>query len=351
MVHGEGERTMGQPLHVLVIGGTRFIGLATVRQLLQRGCDVTLFHRGETGAERLPDVRRIHGDRRRLADFRNTLVAAAPDVVLDMIPLREADAIAVMDTFRGVAQRVVAVSSCDVYRAYGRLIGTEPGPPDPVPLTESSPLRKEWYPYRGKIEGMDEYDKIPVERTVLNDADLPGTVLRLPMVYGPRDRQRRFLRFVKRMADNRPAILFEEAEAQWRISYAYVEDVAHAIATAVTDRRAGGHIYNVAEPEAAPQIEWARRIAAVSGWTGDLVVLPPDRHLGNNIGGDDYRQDLVVDSSRIRAELGYREMVTQDEAIRRTVAWEHEHPPEEYDPGAFDYAAEDSIIAELKEKR
>ncbi|HUU44092.1 MAG TPA: NAD-dependent epimerase/dehydratase family protein [Acidobacteriota bacterium] len=337
---------MSASLRILVIGGTRFIGLATVRQLLERGCDVTLFHRGETGADLLPDIRRIHGDRGRLADYRAALVAVAPDIVLDMIPLSEADAIAVMDTFRGIARCVVAVSSCDVYRAYGRLIGTEPGEPDPVPISESSPLREKRYPYRGRIPGMDEYDKIPIEHRVLNDPDLPGTVLRLPMVYGPRDRQRRFLRFIKRMADNRPAILFEEQEARWRISFAHVEDVANAIATAIIDPRAAGNIYNVAEPEAAPQIEWARRIAAATGWSGKLVVLPPDRRLGT--GDDDFRQHLVIDSSRIRRELDYRETVTQDEAIRQTVAWEHENPPEKYDAGAFDYATEDRLLAEMK---
>ena len=34
---------------------------------------------------------------------------------------------AMVDVFRGVARRLVMVSSCDVYRAYGRLTGSEPG--------------------------------------------------------------------------------------------------------------------------------------------------------------------------------------------------------------------------------
>ena len=38
--------------------------------------------------------------------------------------------------------------------------------------------------------------------------------------------------------------------------------------------------------------------------------------------GIDTRQDLVVDSTRIRGELGYAEMAPRDEALRRTVAWE-----------------------------
>jgi hypothetical protein len=55
----------------------------------------------------------------------------------------------------------------------------------------------------------------------------------------------------------------------------------------------------------------------------------------------------VVDTTRIRAELGYMEVVPQEEALRRTVEWQRANPPEKYDPKEFDYATEDTILAEL----
>ncbi len=54
---------------VLVIGGTRFIGLHTVRALVEAGCEVALFHRGDTEPEGLPHVQHVHGDRRELLSF------------------------------------------------------------------------------------------------------------------------------------------------------------------------------------------------------------------------------------------------------------------------------------------
>ena len=66
-----------------------------------------------------------------------------------MIAFTAPDAEALMAAFRGLARRVVVVSSQDVYRAYGRLIGIEPGPPDPVPLDETSPLRSRLFPMPG----------------------------------------------------------------------------------------------------------------------------------------------------------------------------------------------------------
>jgi nucleoside-diphosphate-sugar epimerase len=172
---------------ILVIGGTGFIGLHLVRQLARMGHSVTVFHRGSTNPE-LP-AEHIFGDRRDLATFH-----PKADVVIDLILSSGSQAKALMEAYRGVAQRVVAASSMDVYRACGVLHGSEEGPIEPVPLTEESPLRTKVQTYPPpqvkrlqKIFGWldDAYDKIPVENAVLGDREFPGTVLRLPMVYGP----------------------------------------------------------------------------------------------------------------------------------------------------------------------
>ncbi len=76
---------------------------------------------------------------------------------------------------------------------------------------EDAPLRDRRYPYRGEVpratddpeRWLDDYDKILVEQAVMGELSLPGTVLRLPMVYGPGDLQHRLFPYVKRMADRR----------------------------------------------------------------------------------------------------------------------------------------------------
>jgi dTDP-D-glucose 4,6-dehydratase len=57
-------------------------------------------------------------------------------------------------------------------------------------------------------------------------------------------------------------------------------------------------------------------------------------------------QHWEADSTRIRQELGYRERVPVNDAIRRTIAWTREHPPAEFNPYKFDYAAEDAATSE-----
>lgn len=334
-------------MRVLIIGGTSFIGPWVVRGLVERGHEITLFHRGKTEARLPSSVRHVLGDRQELASYADELRRIAPRVVVDMIPLTEQDANGVMEVFHRVAHRVIAISSQDVYRAYGRLIGIESGPLETGPLDEEAPLRQKRFPYRDRV-GPDHrlyhYDKILVERVFMGDVTLPGTVLRLPMVYGPGDRQHRLFPYLKRMDDHRPAILLGQSMASWRWTKGYVEDVAAAILLAVTNERASGRIYNVGEALTLSEADWVKAIGAAAGWKGEVVALPEDalpRHL---LPGIDTAQELVADTTRIRRELGYRGTVSREEALRRTVRWERANPPEVVDPKSFDYAAEDASL-------
>ena len=341
-------------MRILVIGGTNFMGPLVVRSLSEQGHEITAFHRGQTQSDLPRGVREILGDRRPLTSSATELQRLAPEVVLDMIPATEQDAREVMSIFTGIARRVVAISSQDVYRAFGRVNNKESGPVDALPLTEDSPLRENLYPYRGETprdqddprRWQDDYDKILVERVVMGDPNLPGTILRLPMVYGPGDYQHRLFSFLKRVDDNRPAILLDEAESQWRWTHGYVENVADAIALAVTGDRASGCIYNVGEPFTFTMAEWVDKIGRAAGWRGRVVLVPRGRLPEPLRWGINAEQDIVVDSSRIRNELGYRERVSLDEALKHTIAWERAHPPKEVDPREFDYAVEDAFLGE-----
>jgi nucleoside-diphosphate-sugar epimerase len=331
-------------MRILILGGTRFIGPHVVRRLHHEGHHVAVFHRGRTQAELPGDILHLIGVRLDLSASTTAFRSFAPQVVVDMIAYTEADARSLVATFRGLAERTVILSSGDVYRAYGRFIGTEPGPVEAVPLAEDAPLREVFFPYRSMAKTPDDleygYDKIPVERVVLAEPDLPATVLRLPMVYGPDDYQHRLYDYLRRMDDGRRAILLDERMAGWRCTRGYVEDVAAAIVLAIRDPRAAGQIYNVGEATAWTEAEWMRRIGQVVGWRGQVVTVPPGRlAVPGNV-----EQDLVMETSRIRRELGYTEMTSPMEALTRTVEWERRHPP---DNRQVDYQMEDRLLTEL----
>jgi len=311
-----------------------------VRGLIEGGHEVTIFHRGQTETDLPTTVHHVHGDFAGFAEHVEPLRALAPEVVLDMVLFREQDAQR-LRSFKGVARRVVAISSGDVYRAFGRIWRTEPGPPDPVPLTEDSPLREQL-----SSAGLD-YNKPAVERSLLADDELPATIIRAPATYGPGDAQHRLFHYIKRMDDGRPAIVLEESLAEWRWARSYVEDVAHAIVLAVTNKLAAGRIYNVAYPTAFSEADWVREIGNVLGWRGDVVSAPMDKLPVSFRHEFDLRQQYSVDSTRIRRELGYTEQIPFPEGLRRTIDWEREHPPKDL-THQLDYEAEDAMLGRLK---
>lgn len=283
-------------MRCLLIGGTRMIGPHVVRLLHEGGWEIAVLHRGVHAAA-LPDAVTVFTDLAAgipVTAFPPDTRKFSPDVVLHMIAMGEADSSAAMAWFEGHAGRIVALSSGDVYRAYGRFIGLEPGPPEPMPLAETSPLRERLYPYRSPAAdsaALDHwYEKIHVERAVMGNARLPGTVLRLPKVYGPQEPER--LATVHGFRHH----------PDWRWTHGFIDNVAAAIALAVTDRRAVGHIFNIGEattPTMAERLSWLPGL--------DVAPLPDD--------GKDFRQDIAYDTSKIRDVLGFKEVVDERAAM------------------------------------
>jgi nucleoside-diphosphate-sugar epimerase len=270
-------------MRIAVVRNTGFIAPHIVRRLLERGHDI------------------VDDD------------ASEADAVVCAHLFTQEDAEAAVARFRGRTGKLVALSSGDVYRAYGKLQGTEPGALEPLPITEKSRLRTTLYPYRNDPKFAD-YEKILVERTIMNVPDLPACVLRLPAVYGPGDRHHRFGGWVEQMASG-PVMQIGSGMAGWRWTHGYVENVADAIAVAATDRRTTGRIHNIGEADVPTMRERIEMLADAFGWRGSIELAPDNRPL-------DFRQDMAVSTLRFRTDLGFSDPISTEEGLARTVAWE-----------------------------
>ena len=338
-------------MRILLIGGNGFIGLPLTRQLRAAGHSVAILHRANTA---LPeDVAKIQGDRNRLSDSLKRIQRFSPGVIVDLILSSGEQARQLMTAASKLGSRVVALSSMDVYRAWGVLVQSEPGPLEPLPITEESPVRSNRQLYPPETVKMlqsvltwvdDHYDKVAVEEAVLTSSEVKGIVLRLPMIYGPGDRLHRFFPLLKRFADGRSSILLADDLAVWRGPRGYVENVAHAVALAATSEQAAG-VYNVCEEPTLSEVEWQERIASQAHWHGQFIVLPRRKMPQHLLQPGNTAQHVVVSSQRIRTELHYKELVDIDEAIRQTIAWEQNNPPSVIQPQQFDYEAEDAALA------
>ncbi|GKS12424.1 dTDP-glucose 4,6-dehydratase [Paenibacillus chitinolyticus] len=341
-------------MKILILGGTNFIGPYVIRHLHAMGYhDITLFHRrGQSEIDLPATVKHIYGDKMNLEQHRTAFQSLSPEVVVDMIAYTEKDTELVLHTFRGITNRLVMISSQDVYRAYGVVRQADKGPLEQLPITEASTLRNNRYPYQDPAKDPDDwcnrYDKIPLEEMVMNDPYIRATIVRLPAVYGPNDPQHRLFHYfkLKPLRDSKPVILLDEGYANWLWTHGYVEDVAYGIALAITNEHATGRLYNITEAQTRTMLDFIHAIGEQLDWKGKIIQIPSG-HLPDELGIPlRTEQNIIVESNRIREELGYREAFSFKEGLKKTIAWELAHLPAEID---HDYDKEDAMLKELRE--
>ena len=339
-------------MRILVIGGTSFIGPHVVNQLIRMDHEVVVYHRGETNIDFPKSVRHILGDRKNMNQFTEEYSRFSPDAVIDMIPSTEKDAEMLIETFTGITPRVIAISSQDVYRAYGLVNLFETGELEHVPITEKSKLRTNLYPYQNATKEREDwcnnYDKILVERKVLETSAFASTVLRLPAVYGPRDNQHRFFSYLNlmRIKDKRPYIIMDESFANWHWTHSYVENVAHSIVTATVNSQSSGKVYNVGEPVTPSMKDFVKEIGKSLNWDGEIILLPSINLPEQLQFPLDTMQQLIVDSGKIREDLGYQEIFSRNEALVRTIEWEIQNMPNDLD-SRYSYSDEDEVLKKI----
>jgi nucleoside-diphosphate-sugar epimerase len=321
-------------MRVLILGGTRFIGRRIALDLLARGDDVMVVHRGESEPAELSACGHVHASRAAFASVADQVRALRPDAVVDTRAMTGSDASAVLPHLPDVP--LVLLSSIDVYRAYELLLAGRGG--EPVPLTESSPVRSGRYPLRDLLPGLGEhYDKLDVEPSYL---DRGGTALRLSMIYGEHDGQRREEFVLRRVRAGRRRIPFGPGTAL--DTRCYVGDVASAVLAAL-DRpaAAAGQVFNVGDLATDTVRDWAGRILSAAGHEASLVTVP-ERSLPEDLKETAaIAQHFLVTSNKAAAVLGWQ---PSDPArtIPLSVQWHLAHPPADADPG---FSPDDRALA------
>ena len=319
-------------MRIVVLGGTRFIGRAIVEQLAAAGHELLIVHRGQLEPPDLPAARHLHTDRPGLASHGEEIASFQPEAVIDCRALTRADAEAALEAIRG-DMRWIVISSLDVYRAFGAVNdGVET---DPVPLDEWSPVRAERYPYRGKVPGMEQYDKLDVEEMYLPRG---ATVLRLPMVYGEHDYQLREEFILRRVRAGRSRIPF--GGGTWLTCRGYVRDVARGVELALLNPAAAGQIFNLCEDRTYSVRMWARMILEAAASRAELVrvaddALPEDLKLTGTMS-----QHIAASARKARTLLTW---TTSDpvETLRTTVRWHLANPPANPD---LDFSPDDRAL-------
>ena len=172
-------RPARNPLRILILGGTGFIGPHQVRYALQRGHTITLFNRGRTNPHLFPEVEKLIGDRE------NDLTALEGrewDVVIDNPTMLPSWVRLSADVLRNAVQQYLFISTLSVYADDGVVDQDETG--TPALFNEATDEAVTGSSYGGR--------KVLCEQEV--EKAFPGrtTVVRPGLITGPGDPTLRF---------------------------------------------------------------------------------------------------------------------------------------------------------------
>jgi len=313
------------PGPLLVTGASGFVGRALCGRLLAEGARVrgTLLA-GEEPAALLPGVEPAPVEPL-AADTPWEQALAGVDTVLHLAarvhlmadgslePLAEYRRVNTAGTRRLAEQAAQAGVRRLVFVSTVKVNGEESG----EPYTESSP------PLPSDPYGVSKWEAEQALREIEAQGRLEVVVVRPTLVYGPGVRAN-FLNLVRTVQGGAPLPLGSLAN---RRSLLYLGNLTDALLTCARHPGAAGRTYLLSDGEDVSTPELLRLTACALGKKARLFPFPPrlmelaGRLTGKSAQLSRLTGSLTVDSSRIRAELGWRPPFTLREGLQATADW------------------------------
>lgn len=328
----------------LVIGGTGPTGPIVVEGLHHRGYDVTILHGGQHEVEfNVPGVEHIHED----PHFAESLGRGVDGRTFDLVVAQYGRLRVVSDVFKGKTERIVAIGAAtapyagDSDERWGRL-----GRPAVVPDTSTVFVRT---PDENKLA----FRMVEAMQALMDHhaaGDYSATYVGFPNNYGPRQPGALEWAVIRRILDGRHTMVIADGGLKLE-SRIYTENAAHGILLVVDNPEvAAGKRYSIADEHMYSMLQRVQFIARHMNVELNLVDMPYDVAWPCHPLWRRRRSHMMCSSRLIRSELGYRDLVSTEVGLARTVDWLLAHRPE---PGGelerqlgdpFDYPKEDELL-------
>lgn len=238
-------------MRILIMGGTRFVGVYLTRILVKQGHEVVLFNRGNKPAP-VTGIQQIHGDRKDAAQLKAKLASETFDVIFDNNGRELSDSQPLAEIFQGRVQHFVYMSSAGVYQASDQLPHREEDPTDPQSR------------HRGKAQ----------TEAYLADQGLPFTAIRPTYIYGPQNYNDLEAWFFDRIVRDRPVPI--PGNGLYLTQLGHVQDLARAMVAVLGNSAAIGQIYNLSGDRYVTFDGLARACAKAVGKSAELQLAHYD---------------------------------------------------------------------------
>lgn len=233
-------------MRILIMGGTRFIGVYLTQLLVEQGHEVVLFNRGNRPTP-VAGVLQIKGDRNSL-DAIKELEPEHFDAIFDNNGRELSDTQPLAEMFKRV-QHFVYMSSAGVYLQSDQLPHVEGDPIDPKSR------------HRGKHE----------TEAYLHQLGLPFTSIRPTYIYGPQNYNELESWFFDRVVRDRPIPI--PGNGLHLTQLGHVKDLAQAMCHVLGSSQAIGQIYNVSGDRYVTFDGLARACAEAAGKSPETVQI------------------------------------------------------------------------------
>lgn len=318
-------------MHVLIIGGTRFVGYQLAWRLVAGGHRITLLNRG-THPDPFGDrVERLKADRT-TPEFARALAGRSFDGVVDFAAFSAQDTVGAMEALGERAGHYVFISTGQVYLV-------REGCPRPARESDYDgpllPRPAGEYHLASWEYGVHKREAEDALVRAWAEAQFPSTRIRIPMVNGERDHFRRIESYLWRILDGGPVLLPDGGLHQTR--HVYSGSVVDGLMRILGDAGTFGKAYNLAQDETPTLAELVRMLAGMLGAPDRAIAVPRERVVGAGLDPRDVSPFSgewmsFLDPSKSKVELGFRHQPLE-RYLEKIVACHLNNPPEGPPPG------------------
>ena len=308
-------------MRILVIGGTRFIGIYLTKQLVEAGHEVVLLNRGNHSSP-VEGLETIECDRKDPEALKSALTDQTFDAIYDNTGRELEHTKPLVDLFNGKVQHFIYISSAGVYAKSDQMPHKEGDPVDPNSR------------HKGKHHTED----------YLKTSGIPFTSIRPVYIYGPQNYNPLESWFFDRIVRDRPIPIPGSGMALTHLGHCH--DLAAAMVSVLGNSQAIGQIYNISGEKAVTFDGLARGCAIATGKDPDAIKIvhydPNAFDFGKRKAFPMRVQHFFADISKAKADLNWQPQFDLIEGLKNS--FEADYLANDLDKADVDFSLDEQIL-------
>ena len=311
-------------MRILVIGGTRFIGIYLTQQLVEAGHEVVLLNRGNHPSP-VDGLETITCDRKNPQALKSALTSQTFDAIYDNNGRELEHTQPLVDLFKDKIQHYIYVSSAGVYAKSDQMPHQEGDPVDPNSR------------HKGKHH----------TEAYLKSSGIPFTSIRPVYIYGPQNYNPLESWFFDRITRDRPIPIPGSGMALTHLGHCY--DLAAAMVSVLGNSQAIGQIYNISGEKAVTFDGLARACAIATGKDPSALEIvhynPNDFDFGNKKAFPMRVQHFFADISKAKTQLNWQPQFDLISGLKDS--YENDYLSSGKDKAEVDFLLDEQILSSI----